>query len=103
MVLVWMIVAIRWTTNRTLAASALRDAHDNGESVLSNVDQGQIHEALNSDARPLDKDSIAQKVENAKKVLITYGEKCCDSAKVRVYSFIGRLSTERLFHNVSAY
>ena len=90
MVLIWMIVAIRWTTNRSLTSTI--STEEQHQQSMDRIEHNNVRikdqEIPKSDGQPVDEEeAIALKVQNAKKVLITYGEKCCETAKVRLCDF----------------
>ena len=93
-VLIWMILVVSWSSNSSRAPST----NTNPNPLKSNEVQpppepnprviSQNNNGAPTAERPkLDKEAIANKVSNAKKVLVTYGQNCCTAAKVKRYLY----------------
>ena len=101
---IWMILAVQWTrnTNHSSAPNTnlSRNPHSNSNPNQLHLQipdlvkdtQSKLQDVRLQPPRPpkladkssnaLDAEGIADKVSNAKKVLVTYGQNCCASAKV---------------------
>lgn len=90
-IMCWMFLAFRWSSNRSLPSEQqstkpiTKDLppvliQEHPKEIVENnneiIDKAKPKESSN------DEMSIESKVSNAKKVLVTYGQNCCASAKV---------------------
>ena len=96
-VMLWMFLAIRWSSNRSFPShheSTKPISRDIPPELIREHPIQQEHIIENDDANAADSSndqiavdtndmaSITEKVSNAKKVVITYGQNCCANAKV---------------------
>eukprot|EP01083_Nonionella_stella_P275104 934262_1 len=78
-VFIWMIIASRWSSQRSIDTKPTKPDNQPPPVEINN-----IPEENNINIDNANDQSIATKVSNAKKVLVTYGQNCCITAKQRM-------------------